>query len=266
MYPKLIHIYGPLELNSYNVSIILGLALFFFATFRHRTLENFISKTDFFSLCIESAIAGIIGARLLHVVSDWQAYHSLFDMISLWDGGLSILGALAGVFLYSLWTLHRKKLPIFAVYDIGALYIPLAQAMGRIGCFLVGCCYGCQTSVVWGITYTHPQVLAPLNVSLHPTQLYSSLIFFGIFIVLYFFVAKRVTRSGELSMAYLMAMSFERWFVDFFRGDRIMLSFPHPFSLFSFHQWVALLVFVCAGTVLLYLRSSGQRTHDAVLP
>ena len=205
MYPKLLHIYGPLELNSYNAAILLGIGAFFYAAFRHPSLEKTVSKSDFFNICIESALAGVLGGRLLHVLSDWKSYVSFWEMISIWDGGLSILGTFFGVFMYSLWTLKRKGLPVLMIYDIAALYAPLIQAIGRIGCFLAGCCYGAATHVWWGVTYTHPAVVAPLNIQLHPTQLYSSFFFFGMFIVMRFFVAKRVTQPGEIAMLYLMA-------------------------------------------------------------
>ena len=179
MYPKLFSIYGPVELNSYNAAILLGIGAFFYAAFRHPTLEKTVSKSEFFNICIESALAGVLGGRLLHVLSDWQSYVSLWEMISICWMEPSILGTFLGVFCYSLWTLKRKQLPVLIIYDVAALYAPLIQAIGRIGCFLTGCCYGCPTDVVWGITYINPSVLAPLNIQIHPTQLYSSLLFFG---------------------------------------------------------------------------------------
>lgn len=262
MYPKLFPIYGPLEINSFNAAIMLGLALFFLAVRAHRDLEKYISKSDFFSISVESAIAGIIGGRLLHVISEWNEYTSFFEMISIWNGGLSVLGALAGVLGYSIWALKQKNIPILPVYDRAALYAPLLHGVARIGCFLAGCCYGSPTTHAWGVIYTHPLVIAPHNIQIHPTQLYSSLLFFGIFIVLWYISTKQ-TATGELCLLYLIAMSFERWFVDFFRGDRIMLTHPHPLSFFSFYQWVSLLIFTGALTALVYLRSSKQAAaHD----
>ncbi len=260
MYPTLLHIYGPLQINSFNAAIMAGIALFFYAAFRHPGSEKWVRKSDFFNTCIESGIAGIIGGRLLHVLSQWHDYESFYDMLALWNGGLSILGALAGVLIYSVWSLRRKQLPILPIYDIAAVYVPLAQGMGRIGCFLVGCCYGCPTSLFWGVTYTHPLAVAPLHIQIHPTQLYSSLIFFGIFLFMRFFAFPRARRPGELSMLYLMAMSFERWFIDFFRGDRIMLSGHYSFS---FHQWVAFFIFVGAGILYFFIRL-GRRSHEPV--
>ena len=262
MYPKLLHIYGPIEINSFNGSIIIGVILFFYLALRHPGLERWISKGDFFNISIESAIAGVIGGRILHLISEWREYSSFYQMLSIWNGGMSIFGALGGIFLYSLWALKKRQLPALLLYDVAALYAPLIHGIARIGCFLTGCCYGAPTSVAWGITYTDPLTVAPLHVQVHPTQLYSSLIFFGIFIVMRCFTVQRVSRAGELSMIYLMAMSFERWFVDFFRGDRIMLTSNNPCSFFSFHQWTALFIFVSACTVFMYLRT-GRQIHKS---
>lgn len=251
MYPKLLHIYGMVEINSFNAALMVGIGLFFFAALRHPGLGKYISTSDFINISVESAIAGILGGRLLHIISEWRSYTSLWQMLSIWNGGLSILGALAGVVCYSLWSLKQKGLPVFELYDVAALYAPLIHGVARIGCFLVGCCYGCPTSLPWAVTYTHPLVAAPLHVQIHPTQLYSSLLFFGIFILMRFVIAKRTTRAGQLSMLYLMTMSFERWFVDFFRGDRIMLNS----TSFSFHQWIAMSIFLGALVIFLCLRS-----------
>ena len=258
MYPKLIHLYGPFELNSYNAAIMVGIALFFWAVFRHPGREQWISRSAFFNISVESALAGIIGARLLHVLSTLHDYHSLMDIISIWEGGLSILGAFLGVLLYSLWVLKYKQLPLFIIYDMAALYAPLIHGTARIGCFLVGCCYGCPTHMPWAVTYTNPNVFAPLHVALHPSQLYSSLIFFMLFIALYFFQRNRLSHPGEISMLYLMGMSFERWFIDFFRGDRIMTT-----ALFSFYQWIAILIFVTAAAIFIYLKMNRQ--HNSKL-
>ena len=118
MYPKLFTLYGPLEVNSFNAALLVGLLVFFLAALRHTGLEKLISKTYFFSLCIESALAGILGARLLHIISEWNRYQSVWEMLSIWNGGLSIFGTFIAVLLYTLWVLRRKQLPILALRAI----------------------------------------------------------------------------------------------------------------------------------------------------
>ena len=264
MYPKLFHIYGPIEINGFNAALLVGIGLFFYAALRHPGLNKHISTTDFLNISIETGIAAVIGGRILHIISQWKEYDSVLQMLMIWNGGMSILGALAAGFIYALWSLKSKRLPMLTLFDIGALYAPLIHGIARIGCFLVGCCHGCQTAVPWGITYTNELVHAPLNVSLHPTQLYSSLLYFGIFIFLYFLATRRSAQAGTITLLYLMATSFERWFIDFFRGDRIMTAAPYPYNYFSFHQWIALGIFLAAGTTLYYLHTYKRRIHESV--
>ncbi|MBA2307682.1 prolipoprotein diacylglyceryl transferase [Candidatus Dependentiae bacterium] len=259
MYPKLLHLYGPFELNSFNALIIVGIAVFMRAVLAHPGRDAYISKDDFINLSLEAALAGIIGGRLVHVLSDWQHYSSLYDILSIWNGGLSILGAILGVFSYSIISLTAKHIPPLAVFDIAALYAPLIHAIARIGCFLTGCCYGAQTAVPWAIEYVHPLIVAPLHIKIHPTQLYSSALYFLLFFALRRVSAYYPVGTGRLLMLYLMGMSLERLLVDFFRGDRIMMAHP-AFQFLSFHQWLALAIFCTAGIGLVYLE---RKSHSS---
>ncbi len=247
MYPKLLKIYGPLELNGFNTAIIVGIIVFMYLANRHPVRAQYISSTAFFNLCIESALAAIVAGRVLHVLSSLSDYPTFYSMISIWDGGGSILGNLFGVIAFSSWRLWQLGVPFAPLADVAALYAPLIQAIGRIGCFLVGCCHGVPTDSFLGITYTDPQVLAPLHVSLHPSQLYSSALLFGLFIALYFATKQYRFQAGTVTLLYLMGMSLERFIVDFTRGDRIMLvSVPH----LSFYQLIAAGMFLGALTIL----------------
>lgn len=260
MYPKLLHLYGPFELNSFNTLIILGLVVFIPAVLRHPDRAKYISENDFINGALEAALASLAGARLLAVISDWQNYTSLYDIVSFWKGGLSMLGGILGVVAYSLFSFSTKKVPSsFAFFDIIALYAPLIHAIARIGCFLTGCCYGAPTSLPWGIEYAHPLVVAPLHIKIHPTQLYSSLLYCAFFLVLRSVSAQYLPTTGKLLMLYLMGISLERIFVDFFRGDRIVVTAPYEF--FSFHQWIALALFGTSLLGFIYIHWRHSTSH-----
>ena len=261
MYPKLLTLYGPLELNSYNTAIMVGIALFMYLANRHPARKKLMSSSAFFNLCIESALAGIIGGRILHIISSISQYPTLYSMLRIWDGGLSILGAFFGVLGFSLWRLWRADIPYLAIVDIAALYAPLIHGIARIGCFLVGCCYGAPTQSLFGITYTNPQVLAPLHIALHPSQLYSSALFFCLFFLLRAYARRTQSiGSGMLALLYIIGMSLERFLIDFVRGDRIMITaIPHV----SFYQLIAAAIFLVAGT-LMVLRQTSVSTHESV--
>ncbi|MBA3751342.1 prolipoprotein diacylglyceryl transferase [Candidatus Dependentiae bacterium] len=263
MYPKIVHLYGPFEINSFNLLIMIGIGIFLYKALKHPGLERYISQHDFINISVEAALAGIMGGRLLHVISDLKNYPTFYDVISMWNGGLSILGALTGILLYSIISLKAKGIEILAVSDIAALYAPLVHATARIGCFLAGCCYGAPTSLPWAIEYTHPLVVAPLHIKIHPTQLYSSLIYIGLFFILHSLSKQYKPNTGVLLMSYLMGMSLERFFVDFFRGDRINVVHS-SFSFLSFHQWVALSIFCIALIGLVVIRTTYHPKHPAL--
>ncbi len=244
MYPKILSLYGPFELNSYNTAIMIGIGLFMYLANKHPLRKAYLTTHSFINLVIETALAALLGARIVHIVSSLSQYTTLTAMLSIWDGGLSALGALIGSIGYVLWYCHTMGLPFFALADIGALYAPLVQAIGRLGCFLVGCCHGAPASSSFSITYTHPASLAPLGIALHPAQLYSALLFVLLYAALH--VLQKYTKvTGTLTVWYLLGMSLERFVIDFLRGDRIPTG-----TVLSFHQWVALGIF-CGALVAL---------------
>lgn len=260
MYPKLLHIYGPFEINSYGLAIAIGLGVFMHFTLKHPLRALLISKEDFINIVVESAIMGIIAGRVLHVISEPHLYKNMIDIISIWNGGLSVLGATFGVIGYAGWFLKKKNIDILLALDIAALYIPLLHCIARIGCFLAGCCYGCPTQLPWAITYTNPEIAAPLYIKLHPTQLYSSAIFLCIFLFIQFIAKKQYAKRGQITMIYLMLLGFERFFVDFFRGDRIVSGYNY---WLSFHQWIAMILFFSAlsGFIIIYARKKLPKSH-----
>jgi len=264
MYPKLLTLYGPFELNSYNTSIALGIGVFIFLANRRQLALHLMSSSSFINSCIESALAGILGGRILHILCSLDEYPTWYSMIQIWDGGLSILGGFLGITTFAFITIWLKKAP-FAILDVAALYAPLIHGIARIGCFLVGCCHGAPTHSPLSVIYTHPQVCAPLGIPLHPSQLYSSLLFFILFALLYWYAQNHLHKgfpgSGKLLMLYIMGMSFERFIVDFTRGDRILISaVPH----LSLYQLIAAVLFFGGAVGYGVLRRTSVRLHESV--
>jgi phosphatidylglycerol---prolipoprotein diacylglyceryl transferase len=268
MYPKIVSLYGPFELNSYNAAIMMGIALFLYLANSHPTRKLLMSSTDFINLCTESALAALIGGRLLHVLSSLHQYPDLYSMLSIWDGGLSILGSLIAVVSYALWAVPRRGLSFLAIGDLVALYLPLVHAAGRVGCFLVGCCHGAPTDLSWAVIYTDPRVVAPLHCPLHPSQLYSAALFLLLFVGLWLYERAStvkasqllVGRTGTMTCLYIMGLSCERFIIDFFRGDRVMLSG----SPLSWYQWISLALFIGASGALIHIRHRSAGAHESL--
>jgi len=147
-----------------------------------------------------------------------------------WQGGF-IGGALGGV-LFA----RRMKLPIRSLLDLAAPYIALGQSIGRIGCFLNGCCYGKPVS--WGIYFPVHQA------RLYPTQLFET---GGLFII--FLILKKAQvrphQGGFVFVLYLWLAAIERFIVEFYRADHDLLWLN-----LSLAQFVALGVFM-TGLILM---------------
>ena len=123
----------------------------------------------------------------------------------------------------------------------------------QVGCFFAGCCYGKACSLPWAVTFKDPRGLAPLGISLHPTQLYSSVSLFLIFAFLIFL--RRTKRfHGELFWSYILVYSIVRFFMEFLRGDPrgSMLG-----GLFSTTQAIGIPLAGISVFMLLYLRKRG---------
>jgi phosphatidylglycerol:prolipoprotein diacylglycerol transferase len=156
-------------------------------------------------------ILGIIGARILYIVENFNYYlKNLDEIIILSRGGLSWFGGLLFGFLAGIIYLKKKALSVYKIFDLIAPFVALAQAIGRVGCLLNGCCFGKVAK--FGIYFKiHNAVLIP-------TQIYSSLLLIFIFILLRF-LQDRPHKEGQIFYAYLVLYSVKRFFIEFLRQD-----------------------------------------------
>jgi phosphatidylglycerol:prolipoprotein diacylglycerol transferase len=184
--------------------------------------------------------SGVIFSRFLHVIDFWDYYSKNPGQIiggeglSIWG---AVLGATIGIWLFSLIS---KKFSFSHMADVLAPGIILAQAIGRVGCTLNGCCYGNPTTLPWGFIYTHPNTHAPIGIAVQPTQVYEiiyNLIVFGIL----FMLRRRLKPDGSLFLVYLVFYSVWRLGIDFIREGT-------PF-LFGLHQAQVVSIIVLAITV-----------------
>jgi phosphatidylglycerol:prolipoprotein diacylglycerol transferase len=196
-----------------------------------------ISPDTAYDLVFWCMLWGIIGARIFYVFIEWSYFSdNLWEIPMLQKGGLAWQGGFLGGALAGVWFARRKKLSLRPVLDLTAPYIALGQSIGRIGCFLNGCCYG--KPVAWGIYYpVH-------NARLYPTQLFECVGLFIIFLILKKAQAKP-HQAGFIFVYYLWLAAIERFIVEFYRADHVTYWLN-----FSLAQFVALGVFA-AGLVLM---------------
>jgi phosphatidylglycerol---prolipoprotein diacylglyceryl transferase len=153
------------------------------------------------------------------------------------------------------WYLRRHHLSFWATGDLWAPALALGQALGRIGCFMAGCCFGRPTDLPWGVVFTHPNTLAPPNIPLHPTQLYSFLAGIGIFVVLMALYSRRKF-AGQIFIWYLILHSTARLFVERFRADDRGFI---PGTEMSLTQLIAALLLLSAIVALFILKPNQER-------
>ena len=170
-------------------------------------------------------VGSILGARFVYVTTYWKqdfASQPFTEVFMIQRGGLVYYGGLIGAAVAGLSYLYWKKLPVWKITDILAPSVALGSVFGRIGCLLNGCCYGQACALPWAITFHNPQAHefsgTPLNVPLHPTEIYDALLN----LVLYFGLAwwfRRRKFDGQIFALYLIGYAVCRSIVEFFRGD-----------------------------------------------
>jgi phosphatidylglycerol:prolipoprotein diacylglycerol transferase len=210
MYPIICKL-GPLTIHSYGLMLVLAFSIATLLLIRQARNQG-LNPELIFNLCFIILFGGIIGARILYIMLNLEFYlNKPVEIIMLTHGGLAWFGGLILGSLSGLVYLRHKGLEIYKTFDLIIPYVALAHAIGRVGCFLNGCCFGKET-LHFGLYFpVHDAILIP-------TQLYSSLALLGIYIVLRIKQA-RVHQKGEVFYLYFFLYSLWRFFIEFSRGD-----------------------------------------------
>ena len=219
MYPIFLRI-GTFTIRYYGVMIAAAFIAGVYIAGRESKRKGLgsVCMVDFAPYAI---IAGILGARLYYVIFHSAEFvHNPLDILKIWQGGLAFHGGILGGFIAGIWFARHRRIPFWKFADAGAPAIILAQAIGRVGCFLNGCCYGKETGVPWAVTFRNPESMARLNVPLHPTQLYEIAGNLGIFFCLWHIRRKKIP-DGYLFLLYAIMYSMLRVVIEFFRADSL---------------------------------------------
>jgi len=217
MHPILFNI-GPFTLHTYGLFISMGVLLTIAVAVREARREGLDSQ-QMLDLGFYLLLAAILGSRLLYVLIFYQDYLPRpWAIFKLWEGGLVFYGGLLLALPVGIWYLRRHHLPLWKTTDIWAAPLALGHAVGRVGCFAAGCCYGRPTEIPWAVIFTDPQSLAILGVPLHPVQLYEALCNLLLFLFLYFYRPHRKF-DGQVFWLYVLLYSLIRFALEFLRGD-----------------------------------------------
>ena len=247
---------GSIGIRWYGILVALAIVVLVLWTIREVRRGANISYDTIVTAALVGIPSGIVASKLLHVIDnivvaklhpelvlagriiDYTQHPGLI----LSGSGLTFYGAVLGGAL-AIWIYSRvSRFQFGYLADLVAPGIVLAQAVGRLGCTMNGCCYGIETSLPWGVIYTNSDSLGPLGVAVHPTQIYEliyNLILFGVLLKL----RGRFKPDGSLFLIYLALYALWRLGIDFLRAG-------NPF-LFELHQAQVVAIIVLAITVSL---------------
>ncbi len=239
MYPTLLR-FGSFEITSFGAMVALGAALGILLLRREMTRSG-LDAGKGMDAALVGVLGGLAGAKLLYVFEHWAEplTSTLFSR-----GGMSWFGGFTGGVLAGLAMVAWQRLPLMAVLSAAAPAMTLGQAVGRIGCFLVGDDYGRPTSLPWGIAF--PEGLPPTTDRVHPTQLYEAAALFALTAALVW-LRKRGAGSRAVFGTYLLSAGIVRFLIELVRVNVVVLFGMTTAQLFS----IALVV---AGAALLVNR------------
>jgi phosphatidylglycerol---prolipoprotein diacylglyceryl transferase len=235
MYPVLFKL-GPLTIHTYGLFVVMGVLSSIFMA-RSEAKRYGMDTDKILDLCFYIVVAAIIGSRLFYVITYLEYFlKEPIEILKIWNGGLVFYGGFIGAAIIVIIYLKIYRLPLGKTADIGAVALPLGHCLGRIGCFFAGCCYGKTCQMPWAVTFQHPESLAPLNIPLHPTQLYASVSNLIIFLIIFLYRPYKKF-DGQLLLVYIIFYGINRSIIEVFRGD---FRGPTLLGVFSISQVIGI--------------------------
>jgi len=249
---------GPLNLRAYGLMIALGVIVAVWLFGRQLERRRIGTADDASSIAIWSVAAGIAGARLYHVATDWDRFSdNLSSIPKIWEGGLGIPGGLLAGIAMGAWQARQRNIPPAMLLTCAAPAIPLAQAIGRWGNWFNQELFGKPTDLPWAleIDVEHLPSGYAAGTTFHPTFLYESLWNFGLVGVLLWIDRKLRLGPGRLLAVYVMGYGAGRYWVEGLRID------PSRYvGGLRWNQWVALAAIV--GGAIYLLATWGKHWPD----
>jgi phosphatidylglycerol---prolipoprotein diacylglyceryl transferase len=295
VHPNLFSVFGH-DVSGYMLLIAVG---FIFATAMGALWVKRVGQNPdvVVDLGLAAVVAGLVGARLLHVVADgyfWDYVHLCTDpsrvswpvlrseclgrldgvwdaqasvchpkqadcwaWAQIWGGGLTFYGGFFAAALAAWWLFRRDRFPFWKGLDMGGMMVPIGLGLGRLGCVLVGCCFGKACDRSWALAFpSHSPASewqfrqhlleSPYEVSLpvHPTQLYESFAALAIAAVCILFVQGRKRYDGQVFVVFVVLYALGRFVIEFWRSDD-----RGGFASLSTSQWLGLGMLLLAAVI-----------------
>lgn len=239
---------GPLPIHAYGLMIALGVLAAVWLMGRRVEAAGTATAEDVSYMAVRAVIAGVIGARLYHVITDWEKFsHDLGRIPQIWKGGLGIPGGVLAGTLVGLWAMRQRGRSVAAMLTAGAPAVPLAQAIGRIGNWFNQELFGRPTTLPWALTIHDDHLPAgyPSGTTFHPTFLYEvlwNLALCGLLLL----IDRRVRlRPGRLFAVYVLGYGIGRFWIEGLRIDPAKSG-----GGLRLNQWMALVIAAGAAAFL----------------
>lgn len=248
---------GPL--HAYGLMIALGvLAAIELSARRWKARKG--DPNDYWSIALWAVPAGLIGARLYHVITDWKTYFpdNPVGALEIWNGGLGIPGGIIGGVAVGVYVARRKGMRLPVGLDVVAPALPLAQAIGRLGNWFNQEVFGRPTDLPWGLEISPGRRPAAYEAytTFHPTFLYEALWNLALVVVLILLDRKRVIRPGNLFVLYILGYGVGRLWVEALRSDSASVVLGLRINI-----WTSLLA-IGGALVVLAVRGVRRRPDD----
>ena len=245
---------GPVTIYGYGLMVAIAIITAYFVS-ETRAKKKGLDYDSIFTLAIWCLISGTLGSKLLYFTTIWRDIVKDPAIILDFQNGFVVYGGIIGGILGGYFYCRYKKWNFLEYFDLVIPQIALAQGIGRIGCFLAGCCYGKETKSGLGIIF-HNSAYAPNGVKLVPTQLFSAAFDIGLFAAL-LLLDKKKKGHGQVAGAYLVLYSVGRFIIEFFRGDLERGAV----GALSTSQFIS--IFLCAAGIVLFLKTGkGKREKE----
>jgi phosphatidylglycerol---prolipoprotein diacylglyceryl transferase len=225
MFPELFKIpYTSFSFNTYGVLLAIAFVTGLLLMARLAARDG-LDRQKVIDLGLWVLAASLIGSKALMVITEWDSSYrenpwQIFSLDFLRSGGV-YYGGFIGAVIASVIVMRYYKLPWWRTADSFAPGIILGQAIGRLGCFSAGCCWGKPTTAWYGVHFSekgHEITGVPVGIGLHPTQLYeagAALLILAALLLIH----RRRRFDGQVILAYAMLYSVARFIIEYWRDD-----------------------------------------------
>lgn len=269
---------GPLELRAYGLMIALGVLAAVWMS-QQRWAARGGRPEEISRVALWAVPAGVVGARLYHVATDWKRFDEdgWLEALAIWKGGLGIPGGMAAGILTGLWMVRRQRMNRGEVLAAVVPALPLAQAIGRVGNWFNQELFGAPTDLPWGLEIDPAHRPAEhIDVeTFHPTFLYEALWNLALCALLLLYDRRRTRgssgvlvtdrraarRPGSILAVYILGYGLGRLWIEAVRIDPASLLWGVRINI-----WMSLALIVCSTAYLVWSRRASSGSSRPVFP